>query len=120
MTQTFYLDLTMTRHEPSSRSSSDSKPKVPDRYILQTLVLLVPVSDQALEKLHEHFPNIHYFPDGDISKGGKKVLEEGEVWFTGTEAFPSVIKSIEDVPKARVVQLASGESTRYSRQHIDM
>ena len=48
------------------------------------------------------------------------MLEEGEVWFTGTEAFPSVIKSIEDVPKARVVQLASGESTRYSRQYIDM
>jgi hypothetical protein len=107
-TPTFYLDLTMTRHDPYSRSYP--KPKVPDRYILQTLVITIPLSDQTLEKLRYHFPNIHYHPDGKVSKGGK-ALKEGEVWFTGTGAFPDVVEKIEDVPKARVLQLASGQSS---------
>jgi len=104
---TLYLDLTMTRHE--SRMESYPKPKVPDRYMLQTLVITIPLTDPTLEKLHLHFPNIHYYPDGDLSKD-KKVLGEGEVWFTGTGAFPGVVEKIEDVPKARLLQLVSGKS----------
>ena len=95
----------MTRHE--SRTQSYPKPKVPDRYMLQTLVITIPLTDSTLEKLHLHFPNIHYFPDGDLSKD-KEVLKEGEVWFTGTGAFPGVVETIEDVPKAKLLQLVSG------------
>jgi hypothetical protein len=104
---TLYLDLTMTRHE---ETRSYPKPKVPDRYMLQTLVITVPLTDPTLEKLRLHFPNIHHFPNGELSKEKDgKVLREGEVWFTGIGAFPSVVESIEDVPKARVLQLMSGE-----------
>jgi hypothetical protein len=107
---TLYLDLTMTRHE-EHRTRSYPKPKVPDRYMLQTLVITVPIPDSTLEKLRLHFPNIHYFPDGNLSKDKDgKVLREGEVWFTGIGAFPGVVEKIEDVPKARVLQLMSGES----------
>jgi hypothetical protein len=104
-TPTFYLDITMTRHEPTYYP----KPKVPDRYILQSLVITIPLSDEALAKLRNHFPTIFYHPDGNVSEKDGKALKEGEVWFTGTGAFPGIVKSIEDVPKARVVQLASGE-----------
>jgi hypothetical protein len=38
-------------------------------------------------------------------------MGEGEVWFTGTSAFPDIVKSVEDVPKARVLQLSSGTSS---------
>jgi hypothetical protein len=112
---TLYLDLTMTRHE---ETRSYPKPKVPDRYILQTLVITIPLTDPTLEKLHSHFPNIHYFPDGDLSKD-KKVLGEGEVWFTGTGPFPSVVEKIEDVPKAKLLQLVSGRSF-YSAQLLSV
>jgi hypothetical protein len=104
-TPTFYLDITMTRHEPTYYP----KPKVPDRYILQSLVITIPLSEEALAKLRNHFPTVFYHPDGDVSSKDGKALREGEVWFTGTGAFPRIVKSIEDVPKARVVQLASGE-----------
>lgn len=103
-TPTFYLDLKMTRHE---HTRSYPKPKVPDRYILQTLVITLPISNESLEKLHLHFPNIHYRPNGQLDR---KVMGEGEVWFTGFTAFPASVGTIEDIPKARVLQLTSGTS----------
>jgi len=85
--------------------------------MLQTLVITIPLTDATLEKLHLHFPNIHYFPDADLSKD-KKVLKEGEVWFTGTGAFPGVVETIEDVPKAKLLQLVSGEYLSLLPSHV--
>jgi hypothetical protein len=98
----FKLELNMTdpraQYHPRSESKSES---------LQNLVVLVPLSDGALDKLKKLCKVVHYHPDGNAPT---EVMGEGEVWFTGTSAFPDIVKTVEDVPKARVLQLSSGMS----------
>jgi hypothetical protein len=99
----FNLELNMT--DPRSQSQSQSQSKNKDS--LQNLVVLVPLSDESLDKLKKLCKVVHYHPDGNVPS---EVMGEGEVWFTGTSAFPDIVKTVEDVPKARVLQLSSGMS----------
>ena len=101
----FNLELDMTDPRPQSEGQQRSHTESASKDSLQNLVVLVPLSDESLDKLKELCKVVHYHPDGNIPK---KVMGEGEVWFTGTSAFPDVVETVEDVPKARVLQLSSG------------
>jgi hypothetical protein len=78
---------------------------------LENLVVLVPISSSSLDKLKDLCKVVHYHPDGQVPH---KVFKEGEVWFCGTTPFPEEVKSVDDVPKARVLQLSSGKSIQIS------
>lgn len=103
----FNLELNMTDPRPQFQGRQQSHIESASKDSLQNLVVLVPLSDESLNKLKELCKVVHYHPDGKIPK---RVMGEGEVWFTGTSAFPDVVETVEDVPKARVLQLSSGMS----------
>jgi hypothetical protein len=39
------------------------------------------------------------------------VRDEAEVWFSGVTAFPENVRSMGDIPRARILQLSSGTSS---------
>lgn len=104
----FNLELNMTDPRPQYQGQQHSHTESASKDSLQNLVVLVPLSDESLDKLKKLCKVVHYHPDGKIPKN---VIGEGEVWFTGTSAFPDVVETVEDVPKARVLQLSSGTSS---------
>ena len=107
----FKLEFNMTDPRPQYQGRQQSHTESASKDSLQNLVVLVPLSDESLEKLKKLCKVVHYHPDGNIPK---KVMGEGEVWFTGTSAFPDIVETVEDVPKARVLQLSSGTSSSSS------
>jgi hypothetical protein len=86
-------------------------PNSTSKMLNQLQVLAVTVSSdltpKALEKLEKAFKTIHRVQDPE--KVSEEVMRETEIWFTGGGGLPKVIKGVEDIPKTKVVQLASGE-----------
>jgi hypothetical protein len=69
---------------------------------------MVPLSDSSLDKLRKIFKKVHYHWDGIVPD---HVRDEAEVWFSGVTAFPENVRSMGDIPRARILQLSSGTSS---------
>jgi len=72
---------------------------------LQTLAVVLPLADPALDLLRSSFATVHYYPDGDIPVD---IQREVEVWYTKWMGLPKGIE-FADLGKTRVIQLTSGE-----------
>lgn len=77
-----------------------------------TCAVVLPVSDYALDELRKAFTTLHYYPEGDIPK---ELAAETEIWFCKWFGLPEWAR-IEDVPKTKILQLASGKPARAGGQ----
>ena len=70
-----------------------------------TLLCTKGISEPAIEKLRKFFKTVHYIPDD--SPISSEILSSTEILFTGGGKFHPHIKSLDDLPKLKHVQMAS-------------
>jgi hypothetical protein len=70
-----------------------------------TCAVILPVSEYALSLLRSNFKTVHYYPEGDIPKD---IAAEVDIWYARWTGLPKDMQ-LEDLPKTKVLQLASGE-----------
>ena len=71
---------------------------------LQTLAILYKVSEATLAQVRKTFKTVHYHPDGAIPKDK---YAEVEVWVNTGSGLPKEIKTLDEIPKTKLVQLVS-------------
>lgn len=72
---------------------------------LDTLLVTKANSPAALDKMRSTFKTVHYYPDN--ASIPSDALQTSQMLFTGGGKFASSIKSLEDLPKLRHIQMAS-------------
>lgn len=70
-----------------------------------TLIVAVEISSESLAKLRSAFHTVHYSPDAVVPQ---KYWESAEVWYVRWLGLPKEIKSVDEIPKTRGIQLSSG------------
>ena len=69
-------------------------------------LLAINVSPSQLERLQKEFRTVHHFPDSKTPIP-KDVLDSTDMYFTTTGGFPASVKSMDDMPNVKHIQLAS-------------
>ena len=92
--------------EPSCRATStlDLSDLSPTMSKL-TLLCTKAIPQTAVEKLKKFFKTVHYLPDD--ATVSPDILSSAEVLFTGGGKLSSQIKTFDDLPKLKHVQMAS-------------
>jgi hypothetical protein len=71
------------------------------------VAVTVQLSNNKLEDIKTKFERVHYYPDGTFPG---EVLDQVDIWYTGWNGLPDVVKDVVQIPRTKVVQLSSGES----------
>ncbi|ORY21380.1 D-isomer specific 2-hydroxyacid dehydrogenase [Naematelia encephala] len=69
-----------------------------------TLAVCANISKSKLDELKKEFHTVHYHPDAKIPD---EILKDIDIWFTRYLGFPANVKSLEQIPKTRLLQLTS-------------
>ena len=69
----------------------------------------VQLTEASVAKIRTAFTTVHFYPNGDIPKD---LLKDVDVFFSRNVGLPGWINSAEMVPRARLIQLTSGMSSR--------
>lgn len=75
--------------------------------MLDTLVVTAPISDTKLRELKKAFKVVHNYPGGENVPA--EVIEEAQIWYTTWMGLPKSVKTIEEVPNTKAIQLSSGK-----------
>lgn len=89
---------------------------------LDTLLVTKANSEAALAKMRSSFKTVHYYPDN--APIPPEVLQSSEMLYTGGGRFSSSIKSLEDMPGLKHIQMASAGAggillSDIFKQHLD-
>ncbi|WVQ85763.1 hypothetical protein IAT38_007930 [Cryptococcus sp. DSM 104549] len=79
---------------------------------LENLIVTVALSDARLAEVKAAFPNVFYHPANNGAEVPEKQSRIADIWLTSWNGLPPYIKSVEQIPRTKIVQLSSAGANR--------
>ncbi|ORY27887.1 D-isomer specific 2-hydroxyacid dehydrogenase [Naematelia encephala] len=78
----------------------------------KTAAVTIEISDDKLAEIKTKFETVHYYPDGEFPD---EYLASVDIWYPG---LPTKVTSVEQVPRTKIVQLASAGANVFLAKDI--